>query len=91
MVGRADLPGFGSNLGDFFESSLLREEGMQEAVLPNVTIRICCHSRLAILKRDNPAERLGFLGRLIHGHIPRAWIEELRTRLEPADDADGSR
>lgn len=31
--------------------------------------------------RGNIAEKLGFLGRLIHGHNPQAWIEELRTRL----------
>ena len=39
--------------------------------------------------RDNVAERLGFLGRLIHGHNPRVWIKELRTRLsEPVDHAE---
>ena len=32
--------------------------------------------------RSNIAERLGFLGRLIHGRNPRAWIKELRTRLD---------
>jgi len=31
--------------------------------------------------RGNVAERLGFLGRLIHGHSPRAWMKELKTRL----------
>jgi hypothetical protein len=31
--------------------------------------------------RDNVAERLGFLGRLIHGVNPRAWVKELRERL----------
>jgi hypothetical protein len=39
--------------------------------------------------RGNIAERLGFLGRLIHGHNPRAWIQELKTRLcEPVDYAE---
>ena len=38
--------------------------------------------------RGNVGERLGFLGRLIHGHNPRAWMKELRTRLgEPVDYA----
>ncbi len=31
--------------------------------------------------RDNAAEKLGFLGRLIHGASPRAWVKELRERL----------
>ncbi len=31
--------------------------------------------------RDNVAERLGFLGRLIHGVNPRAWLQELKARL----------
>jgi hypothetical protein len=31
--------------------------------------------------RNNAAERLGFLGRLIHGRNPQAWLQELRTRL----------
>ena len=39
----------------------------------------------------NIAEKLGFLGRLIHGHNPRTWIKELRTRLgEPADYAEAA-
>ena len=41
--------------------------------------------------RSNVAEMLGFLGRLIHGHNPRAWIKELKTRLsEPVDYAEAS-
>jgi hypothetical protein len=41
--------------------------------------------------RGNVAERLGFLGRLIHGHNPVAWIKELKTRLgEPVDYAEAS-
>ena len=35
---------------------------------------------------NNAAERLGFLGRLIHGRNPRAWLQELRTRLGEAID-----
>lgn len=39
--------------------------------------------------RNNVGERLGFLGRLIHGHNPRAWMRELKTHLsEPVDDAE---
>lgn len=36
--------------------------------------------------RGNVAERLGFLGRLIHGHNPRAWLKELKTRLGESID-----
>ena len=31
--------------------------------------------------RRNVAERLGFLGRLIHGHNQRPWMKELKARL----------
>jgi hypothetical protein len=31
--------------------------------------------------RGNVAERLGFLGRLVHGHNPRAWLKELKSCL----------
>jgi len=31
--------------------------------------------------RDNVAERLGFLGRVIHGNNPRAWLKEVRQRI----------
>lgn len=31
--------------------------------------------------RDNIAERLGFLGRVIHGANPRPWLKELKERL----------
>ncbi len=31
--------------------------------------------------RNNVAERLGFLGRLIHGVNPRPWLQELKARL----------
>jgi len=30
---------------------------------------------------NNAAERLGFLGRLIHGRNSQAWLKELKTRL----------
>ena len=36
--------------------------------------------------RSNVAERLGFLGRLIHGLRPGAWLKELKARVgEPLD------
>jgi hypothetical protein len=31
--------------------------------------------------RNNAAERLGFLGRVIHGSNPRAWLKEIRQRI----------
>ena len=31
--------------------------------------------------RDNASERLGFLGRIIHGTNPRAWLQEMCQRL----------
>ena len=31
--------------------------------------------------RDNAAERLGFLGRVIHGTNPRAWLKEVKRRI----------
>jgi len=31
--------------------------------------------------RNNTAERLGFLGRVIHGTSPRAWLREVRQRV----------
>src|SRR5271157_3226734 len=31
--------------------------------------------------RNNAAERLGFLGRLIHGTNPRKWLKEVRQRI----------
>jgi hypothetical protein len=31
--------------------------------------------------RDNASERLGFLGRIIHGTNPRAWLKEMRQHL----------
>ena len=30
--------------------------------------------------RNNAAERLGFLGRVIHGTNPRAWLKEVKQR-----------
>jgi len=39
--------------------------------------------------RDNISERLGFLGRLIHGVNPGVWLKELKARLgEVADYAE---
>ncbi len=38
------------------------------------------------VNRNNVAERLGFLGRIVHGVNPRAWLHELRRKLgEPMD------
>jgi hypothetical protein len=31
--------------------------------------------------RNNAAERLGFLGRVVHGTNPSAWLKELRLRV----------
>jgi hypothetical protein len=31
--------------------------------------------------RNNAAERLGFLGRVVHGTNPRVWLKELRQRV----------
>ena len=36
--------------------------------------------------RDNAAEKLGFLGRVIHGANPRAWVKEIRQRLGEGTD-----
>ena len=37
---------------------------------------------------NNAAERLGFLGRVIHGTNPRAWLKEVRQRIgEKVDSA----
>ena len=36
--------------------------------------------------RNNAAERLGFLGRVIHGTNPRVWLKEIRQRLGEAID-----
>lgn len=42
--------------------------------------------------RDNVAEKLGFLGRLIHPTNPRAWLKELKERLgEVTDYAEAAR
>lgn len=40
------------------------------------------------VNRRNAAERLGFLGRIVHGVSPRGWMRELRAKLgEPVDFA----
>jgi hypothetical protein len=31
--------------------------------------------------RNNAAERLGFIGRVMHGRNPRTWLRELRSRI----------
>jgi hypothetical protein len=36
--------------------------------------------------RNNAAERLGFIGRVMHGRNPRTWLRELRAKIgEPVD------
>ncbi|MGB6877629.1 MAG: hypothetical protein WBD87_16515 [Candidatus Acidiferrales bacterium] len=41
--------------------------------------------------RSNVAEKLGFLGRIIHGLKPPAWLKELKVRLgEVVDYAEGA-
>ena len=38
--------------------------------------------------RANAAERLGFLGRIVHGINPRPWLKELNARCgEPMDSS----
>jgi hypothetical protein len=36
--------------------------------------------------RANAAERLGFLGRVVHGSNPRLWLRTLNARLGEAAD-----
>jgi hypothetical protein len=31
--------------------------------------------------RDGAAERLGFVGRVMHGSNPRRWVQELKSRI----------
>ena len=41
--------------------------------------------------RSNVAEKLGFLGRLIHSHEPGAWFKDLKARVgEPPDCAEAT-
>jgi hypothetical protein len=41
--------------------------------------------------RSNVAEKLGFLGRIIHGLKPQAWLKELKVRVgEVLDYVDAS-
>ena len=37
--------------------------------------------------RDNVADRLGFLGRVVHGSNPRVWLRALKARLGEAADS----
>jgi len=37
--------------------------------------------------RANVAERLGFLGRVVHGSNPRIWLRSLAARLGEAADS----
>lgn len=36
--------------------------------------------------RNNAAEQLGFLGRVVHGTNPRQWVRELKTRVGEGQD-----
>ena len=36
--------------------------------------------------RENMAERLEFLGRVIHGSKPKAWLQEVRQRIGERSD-----
>ena len=36
--------------------------------------------------RESVAEKLGFLGRMIHGSNPRAWLQEVRRRIGETSD-----
>ena len=36
--------------------------------------------------RENIGEKLGFLGRIIHGSNPRSWAKELRARIGETPD-----
>jgi hypothetical protein len=38
------------------------------------------------LNRANIGEKLGFIGRIIHGRNPRSWVEELRERIGETPD-----
>ena len=62
---------------------------------PSMSEFLAIYSKVArediLRNRSNVAERLGFLGRLIHGLKPRAWLKELKARLgETADYAEAS-
>jgi len=37
--------------------------------------------------RANVADRLGFLGSIVHGSIPRVWLRALKDRLGEAADS----
>jgi hypothetical protein len=38
--------------------------------------------------RHNAAERLGFLGRVVHGTNPKAWLKDIRKRVGEATDSE---
>jgi hypothetical protein len=40
--------------------------------------------------QNNAAERLGFLGRVIHGTNPKAWLKEIRQRVGEATDFEAA-
>jgi hypothetical protein len=40
--------------------------------------------------RNSAAEQMGFLGRVIHGTNPKAWLKEVRQRLGEAIDYEAA-
>ena len=38
-------------------------------------------SRTIFENRTNAAERLGFLGRVMHGRNPKTWLKDLRAKI----------
>lgn len=62
-----------------------------KALSMNQFLRLYARARRdnILQNRNNVAEKLGFLGRIIHGHEPHAWLKELKLRLnEDKDYAD---
>jgi hypothetical protein len=57
---------------------------------PNMEAFLAAYTRITKedirQNRDNAAEKLGFLGRVVHGSNPRAWVKELNRRCGEAVD-----
>ena len=57
---------------------------------PNMSEFLAIYSKVArgdiLRNRSNVAERLGFLGRLIHGLKPDAWLKDLKVRIGEIPD-----
>jgi hypothetical protein len=68
----------------------------EQPIIGSVSLlRTSIHSKVVrediLRSRSNLAERLGFLGRLIHGLKPGAWLKDLNARVgEPLDYAEAS-